>query len=79
MGVGRAQDRRVERIRPDRQIVGEAPAAAQQVGVFEAADRAPRIRTRICCFSHLPVNFGGRFWWKAATPSRKSSELRNRP
>ena len=30
-------------IRPHRQIVGKAPGAAQQIGVFEAADRTPGI------------------------------------
>jgi len=54
MGMWRAQDRRMQCIPPHRQIVGEAPGAAQQVGILETADVTPRI-------GHRPVNFGRRF------------------
>jgi hypothetical protein len=54
MGMRRAQDRRVQCIPPHRQIVGEAPGAAQQVGILETADITPRV-------GHRPVNFGRRF------------------
>ncbi len=40
MGIGRTQDRRMERPGTDWQIVAKAPPAAQQIGVFEASDRA---------------------------------------
>jgi hypothetical protein len=50
----RAQYRRVQCIPPHRQIVGEAPGAAQQVGILETADITPRV-------GHRPVNFGRRF------------------
>jgi hypothetical protein len=55
MGMRRAQDRRMQCIPPHRQIVGEAPGAAQQAGILETADITPRI-------GHRPVNFGWRFW-----------------
>ena len=54
MGMRRAQDRRMQCIPPHRQIVGEAPGAAQQVGILETADITPRI-------GHRSVNFGRRF------------------
>jgi len=54
MGMRGAQDRRVQGIPPYRQIVGETPGAAQQVGVLETADGTPRV-------GHRPVNFGRRF------------------
>jgi hypothetical protein len=41
-------------IPPHRQIVGEAPGAAQQVGILETANITPRV-------GHWPVNFGRRF------------------
>lgn len=54
MGMRRAQNRRVQGIPPNRQIVGEAPGTAQQVGILETADITPRV-------GHRPVNFGRRF------------------
>jgi alkanesulfonate monooxygenase SsuD/methylene tetrahydromethanopterin reductase-like flavin-dependent oxidoreductase (luciferase family) len=48
MGMGRAQDCGVERTARSRQIVGEAAAAEQQVGVFQARQngRSPLTVTR---------------------------------
>jgi len=54
MGMRRAQDRRMQYIPPHRQIVGEAPSAAQQVGILETADILPDV-------GHRPVNLGWRF------------------
>jgi hypothetical protein len=43
MGMRRAQDRRMQCVRPNREIVAKAPMASQQVGVLEAADRTSGI------------------------------------
>ena len=76
MGVRRAQDRSVQRIGANRQIVAKAPVAPQQIGVFEAANGAPGIgglvrhavpvhrvaRRHRQPRRHLPRNCGRRFW-----------------
>jgi hypothetical protein len=43
MGIRRAQDRRMQCVRPNWEIVAKAPVASQQINVFEAADRTPGI------------------------------------
>lgn len=76
MGMRRAQDRRMQCVRPNREIVAKAPVASQQISVFEAADRTPGIgglvrpaapvhgaaRRRRRPGRHFPRNSGLRFW-----------------
>ena len=76
MGMRRAQDRRMQCVRPNREIVAKAPVASQQISVFEAADRTPGIGglRRLAALvhgaarrgrrpgRHFPRNSGLRFW-----------------